>query len=175
MQTSSILIMILCPFLGINIASQLCGKSSPNWCDFSKVLFYFHLLTFTIYYHYFPTLFLNDGIYQADWYIPQPQLPAAPTFMELPSSMALWSTLISPLAENMQYSMDDYLSTLHGVAVSLDASMLALVNNISLNLLPDDYNPPVYDYAANASEESRNQHKDSDVRMKHLCIYIYIH
>lgn len=71
-----------------------------------------------------------------------------------------WSS-VSPVVDSAQ------LQVAH-MAANLTEAVSAMVNDIQLNIAaadftPDDYNPPRYEYAGNASMESHTQTRRSQV------------
>lgn len=110
--------------------SQLCGLSSPDWCDFSVNDFFFDINSMTI---------------------PQPKL----NFMG--DSSELWSHLDVAVQETNN-QIDALTSEVSSQLEGTASEMVTAISEV--DFIPSDYNPPEYGYAEDANDESLNQQQD---------------
>jgi hypothetical protein len=123
------------------VASELCGKGSPNWCDFSK----------------------------ASWYVWTPDMPAdiSSLLVDFPNPHVLWDPYLAELTA-FRNAFDLNVTVLEAIPKSLLAQLDLKVQKIPelnfsvTNLGPEDYHPPKYSNYVSSKDPLSSQENVSD-------------
>jgi hypothetical protein len=120
------------------VATELCGKGSPNWCDFSK----------------------------ANWFIWTPDMPAdiSELIIDFPDPYVLWDPYLVDLAAYRR-AFDMNAAKLEAVPNSLLGQLdlqLKKIPELNLSITgvgPEDYHPPKYSNYRSINDPSLDQQK----------------
>jgi hypothetical protein len=119
-----------------NLGVNLCGKSVPDFCAFSK----------------------------SDWFVPIPLRPSLPFLPRLPDPSALWGA-VQAAPRQVQVALANASSQTVRDMEGLAAAASSAVGSAASHALTD-YHPPQYLYAPNTSAEVQAQKHQSEVRRR---------
>lgn len=130
------------------LQNTLCGKSTPDWCTFSK----------------------------SDWYVYPPTLPSIPTLYNAPGASAIWNTIENVALPHLAVNLS--LPSIQALQISKkwESDLRNAISGENMNLNFDlglgfeDYNPPPYSYSEsnNASDEKLAQKSQSSTFLADL-------
>lgn len=125
------------------VANELCGKGSPNWCDFSK----------------------------ASWYVYIPDAPPdiSPLLVDFPDLGVLWDPYATELSDFRKNLQLDQLK-MKAVPISLNSKLGVHIGNLpGLKLSvdgigPEDYHPPKYsNYATDDPSKQKSANESESI------------